>query len=61
MTVNLVEGDGINTDDVSTYMACTNSQATLDVVNMGSSSPTPHLDATLDIEMLAGLAPNIHI
>lgn len=61
MTVNLVESDGFMADDLSNYLACTNSQARLDVVNMGDRSPDPKGEATLDIEMLAGLAPNIHI
>jgi kumamolisin len=49
MTVNLVEMDGYNPTDVQTY------------VNLGATAPPPGGEATLDIEMLAGLAPNVRI
>jgi kumamolisin len=61
MTVNLIEMDGFATSDLSNYFACTGSHATLDYVNLGSSAPPVGIEALIDIEMLAGLAPNVHL
>jgi kumamolisin len=61
MTVNLVEMDGYDPRDVSNYMACTGSHVSLSNVNLGATAPAPGGEATLDIQMLAGLAPNLRI
>ncbi|GHO98964.1 sedolisin [Reticulibacter mediterranei] len=61
MTVNLIEMDGFSTSDLSNYFACTGSHAKLDYVNLGSSAPPVGIEALIDIEMLAGLAPNVHL
>lgn len=60
VTVNLVEIDGYNPSDVSTYVSCIGSKATLQNVNMGTV-PAPGPEATLDIEMLSGLAPGVRM
>jgi kumamolisin len=61
MTVNLVEMDGYDPSDVQTYVNCAGSHIQVSNVNLGASSPPPGGEATLDIEMLAGLAPAAHI
>jgi kumamolisin len=61
MTVNLVEMDGYDPRDVATYNACTGSHIALTNVNLGASPPPPGAEATLDIEMIAGLAPGARV
>ncbi|WP_329259844.1 S53 family peptidase [Actinoallomurus sp. NBC_01490] len=61
MTINLVEMDGYDPADIQKYVACTGSHVSVQNVNLGASAPTPGGEATLDIEMLAGLAPNVRI
>jgi kumamolisin len=61
VTVNLVEIDGYRPSDVSTYVSCIGSKATLQNVNMGAQAPAPGPEATLDIEMLSGLAPGVRM
>jgi kumamolisin len=61
VTVNLVEMDGYRPSDISTYVSCIGSRATLQNVNMGAQMPAPGPEATLDIEMLAGLAPGVRM
>lgn len=61
MTVNLVEMDGYDPRDVATYNTCAGSHVSLNNVNLGATSPPPGGEATLDIEMLAGLAPGVRI
>jgi kumamolisin len=61
MTVNLVEMDGYDPRDVQTYIGCAGSHVALSTVNLGAASPPPGGEATLDIEMLAGLAPGARI
>ncbi len=61
MTVNLVEMDGYDRQDVGTYVGCTGSHVSLSNVDLGTSAPAPGGEATLDIEMLAGLAPSVRI
>jgi len=57
MTINFVEMDGFDANDLNNYFACTGSRASLKYVNMGATAPAPGGEATLDIEMVAGLAP----
>ena len=61
MTVNLVEMDGYDPRDIATYNACSGSHVSLSNVNLGATAPPPGGEATLDIEMLAGLAPGVRI
>jgi kumamolisin len=61
MTVNLVEMDGYDPRDVATYNGCAGSHVSLSNVNLGATAPPPGGEATLDIEMLAGLAPGVRI
>jgi kumamolisin len=61
MTVNLVEMDGYDPRDIATYNGCSNSRVSLTNVNLGATAPPPGAEATLDIEMLAGLAPGVRI
>jgi len=61
MTVNLVEMDGYDPRDIQRYTACTGAHINLTNVNLGATPPPVGGEATLDIEMLAGLAPNVRI
>ncbi len=61
MTVNLVEIDGFNQSDVQHYFQCVNSPGKLKVVDVGTRPSTHGDESTLDIEMLAGLAPAVNI
>lgn len=61
MTVNLVEMDGYDQRDVADYAACTGSRVSLTKVSLGLGSPPQAGEATLDIQMLAGLAPGARI
>jgi kumamolisin len=61
MTVNLVEMDGYDPRDIAAYNACSGSHISLSNVNLGATAPPPGGEATLDIEMLAGLAPGVRI
>ena len=61
MTVNLVEIDSTNLDDVHAYFACTGFKGSLDFVTVGSAPAKVEGETTLDIEMIAGLAPAAHI
>jgi kumamolisin len=61
MTVNLVEMDGYDPRDIATYTACTGSHIALSNVDLGATAPPPGGEATLDIEMLAGLAPAVRV
>lgn len=61
MTVNLVEMDGYDPNDVRTYVDCAGSHISLSNVNLGAAAPPPGGEATLDIEMLAGLVPGARV
>jgi kumamolisin len=61
MRVNLVEMDGYDPRDIATYNTCAGSHISLSNVNLGVTAPPPGGEATLDIEMLAGLAPGVRI
>jgi kumamolisin len=61
MTVNLVEMDGYDPRDIAQYNACSGGHIALGNVNLGATAPPPGGEATLDIEMLAGLAPAVRI
>lgn len=61
MTVNLVEMDGYDPRDVANYVSCTHSGISLGRVGLGQNPLPPGPEATLDIEMLAGLAPRARV
>ncbi len=66
VTINLVELGGIAGDDLSNYFACVNyptSQFSYKDIIQPSSDPDPDgtAEATLDIEMIAGLATGANI
>lgn len=56
MTVNLVEFDGLSPGDVQNYLTCVRYQGKITTVTVGHA-PAPGLEATGDVEMVAGLAP----
>ncbi|MBE3558937.1 MAG: S8 family serine peptidase [Ktedonobacteraceae bacterium] len=61
MTINLVEIDGFNQSDVDHYGACVGAQNQIKTVTVGKKAPAPGGEATLDIEMIQGLAPRANI
>ena len=63
MTVNLVELEGFNPKDVQNYFDCVHFQGHLKTVNVGTAPPLTSGagESTLDIEMVAGLAPAINM
>jgi kumamolisin len=61
MTVNLVEMDGYDRNDIANYVACTGSHIQVSNVNLGATEPAVGAEATLDIQMLAGLAPSLRV
>ncbi len=60
ITINLIEIDGFNQADVQSYGGCVNYQGQLKVVDL-NTPPNPGGEATLDIEMIMGLAPAANI
>lgn len=61
MTVNLVEIDGFDQNDIQNYFDCINFQGKLKVADI-DGAPTQALgENTLDIEMVAGLARSVNI
>jgi len=62
MTINLVEIDGFDPNDISNYFQCVGFTGKLESKNIDSdTSPAPGGEATLDLDMIAGLAPASHI
>ncbi len=60
-TINLVEIDGTKLTDIRNYFACTGFKGNMDFVTIDGAAPRPEGETTLDIEMIAGLAPATHI
>ncbi|MBO0778020.1 MAG: hypothetical protein J2P37_04250 [Ktedonobacteraceae bacterium] len=62
MTINLVEIDGVSQSDLSAYFSCVNYKGKVTYTNVDGRAPAPEGETTLDIDMIAGLAPatNIH-
>jgi subtilase family serine protease len=60
MTINLVEIDGFVKTDVQNYASCLNYRGHLKVVDL-DTPPSPGEEASLDIQMLMGLAPAANI
>ncbi len=57
MTINLVETDGSNPDDIQNYFGCIHFKGHLSVVNIDGGPSDVEGESTLDIQMAAGLAP----
>ncbi len=61
MTVNLVEIDGFDSNDIQNYFDCINFQGKFNATDI-DGTPTRSLgESTLDIEMVAGLARSVNI
>lgn len=60
ITINLVEIDGFAKADVQNYASCLNYRGHLKVIDL-NTPPSPGGEATLDIEMIMGLAPAANI
>lgn len=61
ITVNLVELGGVYGSDIQNYMSCVKFQGKIGTVTVGKAPTTASVEATLDIEMVAGLAPGSNI
>ncbi len=61
MTANLVEIDGFDPNDIANYFACVGYKGKFGSVSVDGDAPAPGGEATLDIEMVAGLAPAANI
>src|SRR6266853_164033 len=57
MTINLVETDGSDQDDIQNYLGCVHFKGHLSVVNIDGGPSNAEGESTLDIQMAAGLAP----
>jgi subtilase family serine protease len=57
MTINLVEIDGSYQDDIRNYLGCTGFKGHLSFVNIDGHPSNAEGESTLDIQMVAGLAP----
>src|SRR6266849_7332876 len=57
MTINLVETDGSDQDDIQNYLGCVHFKGHLSVVNIDGGPSDAEGESTLDIQMVAGLAP----
>ena len=61
MTVNLVEIDGFDQNDIQNYFDCINFQGKLNVADIDGAPTQAVGENTLDIEMVAGLARSVNI
>jgi len=64
MTINIVSFEATNLNDLRTYLTCAGFKGALDFVNVNGQAPKPTKgdgETTLDVEMIAGLAPAAHI
>ena len=57
MTINLVEIDGSYQNDIQNYLSCVHFKGHLSFVNVDSRPSNAEGESTLDVQMLAGLAP----
>ncbi|HEY0753827.1 MAG TPA: S53 family peptidase, partial [Ktedonobacteraceae bacterium] len=60
-TVNLVEIDGVSQSDLSAYFSCVNYKGKVSFTTIDGKSPVPGGETTLDMDMIAGLAPDVNI
>ena len=65
MTIDLVEIDGTNQDDLTNYFSCVGYRGKLSTITVGQAPPQPvpgnGSETSLDIEMIAGMAPGANI
>jgi kumamolisin len=59
MTMNLVEVDGSYQNDIQNYLGCINFKGHLSFVNIDGHPSDAQGESTLDIQMAAGLAPQL--
>ena len=57
MRINLVEIDGSYQNDIQNYLNCVHFKGHLSIVNIDGSPSNAEGESTLDIQMVAGLAP----
>ncbi len=57
MTINLVETDGSYPDDIQNYLGCVHFKGHLSFINVDGSPSDAEGESTLDVQMVAGLAP----
>jgi subtilase family serine protease len=57
MTINLVETDGSNPDDIQNYLGCIHFKGHLSFINVDGGPSDAEGESTLDVQMVAGLAP----
>ena len=57
MTINLVETDGSYSDDIQNYLSCIHFKGQLSFINVDGSPSDAEGESTLDVQMVAGLAP----
>lgn len=61
MTVNLVEIDGFDPNDINNYLSCINFKGHIAVKNIDGAPSQALGESTLDVQMVAGLARSINI
>lgn len=61
MTVNLVEIDGFDANDINNYLSCINFKGHVSTKNIDGAPSQALGEATLDVQMVAGLARSINI
>ena len=61
MTINLVEFGGLLQNDVDNYLSCVNFQGHISLKNIVAAPTTPSDESTLDVDMVAGMAPASNI
>jgi kumamolisin len=61
MTVNLVEIDGFDPEDINNYFQCVGFTGKLDTFTIDGNAPAPGVETTLDVDMIAGLASASHM
>jgi len=61
MTINLVETDGSYQDDIQNYLSCVHFQGHLSFVDVDGGTSDVEGESTLDVQMVAGLAPDSSI
>lgn len=57
MTINLVETDGSYPDDIQNYLSCIDFKGHLSFINVDGGPSDAEGESTLDVQMVAGLAP----
>jgi subtilase family serine protease len=61
MTINLVETDGSYQDDIQNYLSCVHFKGHLSFIDVDSAPSSAEGESTLDVQMVAGLAPDSSI